>query len=139
MGPPGMPSLGGMLPITGLGAAAALWRTEEEEDRRLATEVKQYGRRTADKKTDGNTIVEWYRQIICRRLSIFFFSCREGVCLGRNIKSSESALCQARRCVRSAANTAELNGGNIIGKNFSRSTSLTLTMKFFFFFLSLLF
>ena len=24
MGPPGMPSLGGMLPITGLGAAAAL-------------------------------------------------------------------------------------------------------------------
>lgn len=25
MGPPGMASLGGMLPITGLGAAAALW------------------------------------------------------------------------------------------------------------------
>ncbi|TNN33847.1 hypothetical protein EYF80_055995 [Liparis tanakae] len=26
MGPPGMPSFGGMLPITGLGAAAALWK-----------------------------------------------------------------------------------------------------------------
>ncbi len=30
MGPPGMPSLGGMLPITGLGAAAALWETDRE-------------------------------------------------------------------------------------------------------------
>lgn len=27
MGPPGMASFGGMLPITGLGAAAALWKT----------------------------------------------------------------------------------------------------------------
>lgn len=29
MGPPGMASLGGMLPITGLGAAAALWNTQK--------------------------------------------------------------------------------------------------------------
>lgn len=31
MGPPGMASLGGMLPITGLGAAAALWKTQTDE------------------------------------------------------------------------------------------------------------
>lgn len=30
MGPPGMASLGGMLPITGLGAAAALWNGEAQ-------------------------------------------------------------------------------------------------------------
>lgn len=30
MGPPGMPSLGGMLPITGLGAAAALWEKKNK-------------------------------------------------------------------------------------------------------------
>lgn len=49
MGPPGMPSLGGMLPITGLGAAAALWRTEEEEDHSLATEIKRYSRKQGEK------------------------------------------------------------------------------------------
>lgn len=50
MGPPGMPSLGGMLPITGLGAAAALWRTEEEEeDHSLATEIKRYSRKQREK------------------------------------------------------------------------------------------
>lgn len=49
MGPPGMPSLGGMLPITGLGAAAALWRTEEEEDHSLATEIKWYSRKQREK------------------------------------------------------------------------------------------
>lgn len=30
MGPPGMASLGGMLPITGLGAAAALWNRKAQ-------------------------------------------------------------------------------------------------------------
>lgn len=31
MGPPGMASLGGMLPITGLGAAAALWKRKKSQ------------------------------------------------------------------------------------------------------------
>lgn len=30
MGPPGMASLGGMFPITGLGAAAALWNRQAQ-------------------------------------------------------------------------------------------------------------
>lgn len=73
MGPPGMPSLGGMLPITGLGAAAALCRTEEEEEHSgLAAEMKPFSRKekTEDtlagflELTDGNTIIEWPREIV---------------------------------------------------------------------------
>ena len=36
MGPPGMPSLGGMLPITGLGAAAALCKTHSKGENNVS-------------------------------------------------------------------------------------------------------
>lgn len=67
MGPPGMPSLGGMLPITGLGAAAALWRTEDRRTSQFSDGKKAIQLQTQEdiraegllELVDGNTMISW--------------------------------------------------------------------------------
>lgn len=84
MGPPGMPSLGGMLPITGLGAAAALWRTKEGH-RSLATKRKKHIQpQTGEQHEKILQLMDFWsslmatqlfhskEKIVCRQLGNFF-------------------------------------------------------------------
>lgn len=54
MGPPGMPSLGGMLPITGLGAAAALWKKKNKTNDKVWHQKLHFTSATSSNRTISN-------------------------------------------------------------------------------------